>query len=105
MGLRYVRPIRASLIASAGSLMKWKVSFVGGAVVWVSVAMVEQQGGDRKAETVEMQREPVGRGSERVSCVLSLSAGLNARKETYGIYSRSARPSAVYCIWVWPGGV
>ena len=38
--LRWVSPVRASLMASAGSFMKWKVSFAGGAFVWVSVAML-----------------------------------------------------------------
>ena len=37
--LRWVRPVRASLMASEGSFMKWKVSFAGGNFVWVSVAM------------------------------------------------------------------
>lgn len=37
--LRWVRPVRASLMASEGSFMKWKVSFAGGSFVWVAVAM------------------------------------------------------------------
>jgi hypothetical protein len=38
--LRCVRPVRASFIASTGSLMKWNVSFGDGALVWVSVVIV-----------------------------------------------------------------
>jgi hypothetical protein len=36
--LRWVRPVRASLMASEGELMKWKVSFAGrAAFVWVAM--------------------------------------------------------------------
>ena len=35
-----MRPMAASLIASAGSLMKWNVSF-GACFVWVAVAILE----------------------------------------------------------------
>jgi hypothetical protein len=44
LGLYSVSPIAASLMASAGSLMTWKVSPLLVALVLFSVAMVEMRG-------------------------------------------------------------